>query len=120
MDYIFSKTTLPVITTESLVDIINGGDFKLTRSVGAASSLLRLFEVKNPQVMAALKQMNPNIRDMACRGDFAWIANEAKADLLMREYELGLALNPFNKNCCFEQTLRNELHKSIINSLFYA
>lgn len=116
MDYIFFKTALPVVTTKSLIDIINGGDFKLTRSVGADSSLLHLFEVKNPQVMIALKQMNPNIRDLVCRDDFAWIANERKADLLMREYELALALNPLNKSCCFEQKLRNELHESIINS----
>lgn len=116
MDYIFPKTALPVVTIESLVDIINGSDFKLTKSVSAASSLLHLFEVKNLQVMTALKQMNPNIRDLVCRDDFVWITNERKADLLMREYELALALNPFDKNCCFEQTLRNELHESIINS----
>lgn len=116
LDYVFTQTALPVVTTKGLIDIISSGDFKLSRSKTAASPLLHLFELKNPQIIAALKKIYPNIRDLACRDNFAWVANERKADLLIREYELALVLNPFNKDCCFEESLRVEMHESIVSN----
>lgn len=114
IDSVFNKSIEPIRNTAELVDVISGGDFSLIPCQKNPSSQNHLFEIENPKILQELERIYPNIRDLAFRDNFMWLADEKHADKLMNEYQMALALKPFSHSCYLQESLRIGLHNSII------
>lgn len=114
MDLIYAGIDSAIVDTTSLLQIINNNESKLALPQNKTCSESHLFDIKNEQIINGLKSIYHDIRDLSCRDNFAWIANERKASLLMEEYKMALALNPFKQSQYFEDNMRKELHETLI------
>lgn len=114
MESIYEGISSPIADFNSLIKIIKGGDFKLMQPHRKTASESHLFDIKDQAVMNELKRLYSNIRDLSFRDNFAWFANERVASMIVEEYKMALALNPYPQSRYFEESMRKELHHSLI------